>query len=33
MRDKLIDENCPALDALKELDSVEKNILKQKEKN
>lgn len=33
MRDKLIDENCPANDALKQLDNVEKNILKQKEKN
>jgi hypothetical protein len=33
MKDKLIDENCPANEALKELDTVEKNISKQKEKN
>lgn len=33
MRDKLIDENCPPSEALRELDAVEKNILKQKEKN
>ena len=33
MRDKLIDENCPSGEALKELEAVEKNISKQKEKN
>ncbi len=33
MKDKLIDENCPSQQALKELDTVEKNILKIKEKN
>lgn len=30
MKDRLIDENCPSADALKEIDSVEKNIMKQK---
>ena len=33
MKDKLIDENCPSAEALKELEAVEKNIMKQKEKN
>ncbi len=33
MRDKLIDENCPANEALRQLDNVQKNILKQKQKN
>ena len=33
MKDKLIDENCPSSEAIKELEAVEKNILKQKEKN
>lgn len=33
MRDKLIDENCPPNEALRELDNIEKNIMKQKEKN
>ena len=33
MKDKLIDENCPSAEAIKELESVEKNIQKQKEKN
>lgn len=33
MKDKLVDENCMPLEALKELEIVEKNIMKQKEKN
>ena len=33
MKDKLVDENCPTSEALKELEIVEKNIMKQKEKN
>ena len=33
MKDKLIDENCSAGEALKELEAVEKNINKQKQKN
>ena len=33
MKDKLIDENCPSPEALKELEAVQKNIMKQKEKN
>lgn len=33
MKDKLIDENCPSSQAIKELEAVEKNIMKQKQKN
>lgn len=33
MKDKLIDQNCPSSEALKELEVVEKTIQKQKEKN
>ena len=33
MKEKLIDENCPSQEALKELEVVEKTIQKQKEKN
>lgn len=33
MKDKLVDENCLTSEALKELEIIEKNITKQKEKN
>ncbi len=30
MKDKLIDENCPPADALKQLENIDKKIQKQK---
>lgn len=33
MKDKFVDETCPPNEALKELESIEKNISKLKERN